>query len=185
MTRRGGRRRTRPAVQSALPVEAPASTAPSSGTGPADKPAASVPAGQSASPNAPHHQTDAVASPRGQTDQELALLRAAVREMKMKRARRRALRDHPHIAPLADVIEADTPEQYAELAKELAARLQGEDATAGEPSSQTTAPPVGAGCPAIEPPEDRDLERLLAAGRYSVIAEDPALRAEYRRRFGI
>jgi hypothetical protein len=89
------------------------------------------------------------------------------------------------LSPFVDLLEADTPEQYEELANELAGRLQGDDGTAGEPSSQTTAPPVGAANAPIEAPEPCDLETLLAAGRYSTIAQDPVLRAEYRERYGI
>jgi hypothetical protein len=177
MTRRG-RRRTRPTVET-LSVEAPnAGTAESEATGAATRPdeLPTVPSTSEQHPRPEHAKT-----PGPDDASELALLRAAVREAKMRRVKARALRDHPELSPFADLIEADTPDEYEAVAADLAARLGGGN-DAGT-SDQTTGPPVGASCPAIEAPDEADLGTAVAAGNYAAIARDPVLRAEYRRRY--
>jgi hypothetical protein len=141
-----------------------------------------LPTGQS---DSPQHPRQTAQQTRPDDASELQLLREAVRQAKIQRARRRALSAHPELAPLADLIEADTPEQYAELAEQLATRLQGDEGNVADQSSQTTGLPVGASSVELEAPEPTDLEELVASGSYAAIARNPLLRAEYRKRYGI
>jgi hypothetical protein len=178
MSRRGRGRRA-PGSQG-LPVEAPADTSEAPGTGPANAPAASVPAGTSEAARTPRPQDQT----RGQHGaSERALIEAALRETRLRRARKRALREHPELAPVLDLIGADSPQQYRELAADLSARLRGGD-PASSPSLQPTVPTVGPSNVALEDPLEADLEAAHAAGDFAAVLKLKQLRAatETRRR---
>jgi hypothetical protein len=176
MSARRGRRR---APGSSLPVEAPPEAARAPGAGAANRQPASAPTGMSEAAQAPRpQQSKRTSGPDGGS--ERALIKAAIRETRLRRERRRALNAHPELAPVLDLIDAE-PEQYAEVAADFSARLRsGSDAAS--PPPQTTGPTVGPANVALEDPYTADLEAAKQAGDFQAALRLQRLRAESETR---
>lgn len=95
-------------------------------------------------------------------------IRYELLQAKMDAARAEALRAFPEVAPFADLLQAETPQDIVELAQELSNRLKPATTSTTETAPETETPGTGSSAPVMassttySPVTDDSIEALKA-----------------------